>query len=187
MDFLLVTLTAATFVAAHSGTRTDSTGAAARVDVALQQRDTTRRPHAVEISDWYARRDAVHRLGSYTMLPLFAAQYVVGDRLMNASSRAGWVKPTHAALAGGVAALFAVNTVTGVWNLWDSRRDGEGRSRRLVHAVFMLAADAGFAWTGVLANEASGSTNNRNKHRNVALASMGVSTVGAALMWLRRD
>jgi hypothetical protein len=187
MDLLLVTLTAATIVTADTGRAADSTGAATRVDITLQQRDTTRRPHAVEYSDWYARRDLVHRLGSYIMLPVFAAQYVVGERMLNSSTRPTWAPSTHAALANTVAALFTVNTVTGAWNLWDSRSERAGRSRRMVHAAFMVAADAGFAWTGLLADNAGESSINRSLHRNVALGSMALSTVGAALMWFRRD
>ncbi len=36
-------------------------------------------------------------------------------------------------LAASIAVLFGVNTVTGVWNLRDARKDPAGRTRRTVH------------------------------------------------------
>ena len=45
-------------------------------------------------------------------------------------------------LAAGVAVLFGVNTVTGVWNLWEGSRNPSGRTKRLVHGILMLCADA---------------------------------------------
>jgi hypothetical protein len=154
----------------------------------VPQLDTPRvRPRAVEYSDWYARRLAIHRIGSYTMLPLFAAEYALGDRLLNGTNVASWVKPAHATVAGGVATLFTVNTVTGVWNLWDSRHDPAGGTRKWLHAGLLLASDAGFAWTGVLAGDANKSPSNARRHRNVAVGSMALSTVGTALMWFWKD
>ncbi|HWJ24440.1 MAG TPA: hypothetical protein VNS52_18920, partial [Gemmatimonadaceae bacterium] len=82
-----------------------------------------RRPRAIEYSDWYARRLTIHRIGSYTMIPLFAAEYALGQRLLSTSPRPAWVRPTHIGVAVGTAALFGVNTITGAWNLWDSRHD----------------------------------------------------------------
>ena len=91
------------------------------------------------------------------------------------------------AVAAGVGAIFVSNTVTGLWNLWDSRHDEAGRGRRWVHAGLMLAADAGFVWTGRLASDAKHSDHDAQRHRNVALGSMALSTVGAGLMWLWRN
>lgn len=149
-------------------------------------RDTTppRRPRAVEYSDWYARRLAVHRVGSYAMLPLFAAEYALGDRLLSARPQPGWVRPSHVGVAVGLGALFTVNTVTGVWNLWDSRHDPSDRTRKWVHSALLLAADAGFAYTGAIAGQATGSAAGRTRHKNAALVSMGLSTAGTAMMWL---
>ena len=154
-------------------------------------------PRAVEYGDWYGRRLTVHRWASYTMLPLFAAQYVLGDRILDQKTDAyagigNGVDPTtkrrHQFVAGGVGALFTLNTVTGLWNLYDSRRDPAGRRLRTVHALTMLAADAGFVTTGLIASRASdeGPPEART-HRNVALGSMGIATAGAALMWFRGD
>jgi hypothetical protein len=145
------------------------------------------RPRAIEYSDWYARRLTIHRIGSYTMLPLFAAEYALGDRLLTGTNVASWVKPTHVTVATGLGALFTVNTVTGVWNLWDSRHDPAGRTRRWLHAGLMVASDAGFVWTGALADGAGHSPSDARLHRNVAIGSMAISTAGTVLMWLWKD
>lgn len=146
-----------------------------------------RRPRAIEYSDAYFTRLQIHRIGSYTMLPLFAVEYALGQNLMNGKPQQDWVKGSHAAVALGVGALFTVNTVTGVWNLWDARSDPAGRSRRWLHSALMIASDAGFAWTGQLAGDAKHSVNAQQKHRNVALGSMAISTVGAGMMWIWKN
>ncbi|HPV73813.1 MAG TPA: hypothetical protein PLX31_02910, partial [Gemmatimonadaceae bacterium] len=108
--------------------------------------DTTRpRRVAVEYSDAYATRLTIHRVASYTMLPLFGAEYILGQRLLDHSSST--TRNQHAVVAGAVATLFGVNTITGVWNWWEGRNDENGRTRRTVHTVLMLAADAGFVAT----------------------------------------
>ncbi|HEX6560028.1 MAG TPA: hypothetical protein VF021_11215 [Longimicrobiales bacterium] len=142
--------------------------------------DTPQAP-LIEYSDAYATRLTIHRLASWTMLPLFAAQYYTGAKLYSdGASAPAWVRKSHGPLATGVAVLFGVNTVTGVWNLLEARKDPAGRTRRTIHSVLMLAADAGFATTGVLANQAENSSAKRSLHRTVALSSMGV----AALSWI---
>lgn len=146
-----------------------------------------RRPRAVEYSDWYARRLAIHRIGSYTMLPLFAAEYALGQRLLSTSPQPNWVRPTHLGVAYGLGALFTVNTVTGAWNLWDSRHDETGRTRRIVHTALMLASDAGFAYTGSIGRQGRSSLDASYRHRNAALASMGLSVVGTGMMWFWKD
>lgn len=151
------------------------------------QLDTVRRrPRPIEYSDAYATRLTIHRIGSYTMLPLFATEYVVGQKLLNDSPPASWVRPTHQTVALGLGALFTVNTVTGAWNLWDSRSDPAGRTRRIVHTTLMLAADAGFAITGALGSERA-SANQRIQHRNVAIGSMALSALGTGIMWFWKD
>jgi hypothetical protein len=144
------------------------------------------RPVATVYSDAYETRLTIHRIGSYTMLPMFAAEYVLGQQLLT-GGYANWVKPAHSVVAGGLGILFGVNTVTGVWNLAESRHDPEGRTRRLIHSALMIASDAGFVWTGVIAGAAKHSQDAANRHRNVALGSMGLSTIGAAMMWLWKN
>jgi hypothetical protein len=54
------------------------------------------------------------------------------------------MKSAHTITGVGIGALFGVNTVTGVWNMWEARKDPNGRRRRLIHGISMLGADAGF-------------------------------------------
>ena len=154
---------------------------------AAQLSDTQpRRRRAVEYSDWYSRRLTIHRVGSYTMLPLFAAEYILGNQLMHGNEGSG-MKPAHVAVATGIGALFTVNTVTGAWNWWDSRSDPAGRTKRTLHTLAMLASDAGFVWTGAIGDGAKRSDANARRHRNVALGSVGVATIGTAMMWLWKN
>lgn len=141
----------------------------------------------VEYSDWYGRRLAVHRALSWAMLPLFAVSYYTGDRLLN-EGRLGvpaWVRIAHPWVATTDVAIFGVNTVTGVWNLWDARHDAEGRTRRIIHSVLFIAADAGFAYAGSIGKQARDNGAIRDRHRAVALSSMAVSTLGWAIMLFR--
>jgi len=155
-------------------------------------------PRAVEYSDWYGRRLTVHRWASYTMLPLFAAQYVLGDRILDQKTDAYRgvgdgvdpdTKRLHQITAGAVGGLFTLNTVTGLWNLYDARRDPIARRQRTVHALTMLTADAGFVLTGFVAAKRASDKGppEARAHRNIALGSMAVATAGAALMWFARD
>ena len=155
-----------------------------------------RRP-VVEHSNAFYTRLTIHRWASYTMVPLFVAQYVAGEQLISRRDRgedAGSLSGLHGTLAGAVAGLFVVNTVTGAWNWWDERREPEGRTKRTVHSLLLLLADAGFVATGATANgiededegedEGGGSA---STHRNLAIGSMAVATVGAAMMWFWKD
>ena len=163
--------------------------------VALPDTEPPRRPKAVEYSDAYGTRLTIHRWGSYVMLPLFAAEYVLGDRLLRqkedvfAGRRGGppsaSLRRTHAVVAGGVGLLFVSNTVTGVWNLAEARHDPDGRRLRTLHALTMLASDAGFVATGVMGRRTVDRTpREARNHRDVAVASMGVAAVGAGMMWI---
>lgn len=147
--------------------------------------DTPRvRPRAVEVSDWYGRRLTIHRYLAYSVIPLFAAQYVAGNQLYHESASAPtWAKTTHRTVASTLVGVFGVNTVTGLWNLWDSRSVSEGRLLRTAHALTMLAADAGFTYAGAkLAREAETSAVKRRQHRDVALASIGLTVAGGLMM-----
>ena len=160
------------------------------------------RPKAVEYSDWYARRLTIHKYGSYLMLPLFGAEYYLGEKLIKGDASDA-EKSMHVAVATGIGALFTVNTVTGVWNLWDSRKDPADRTKRIVHSVLMIAADAGFALAAASAedDESEGGgdfgggdqvsavrmvergEDDASTHKAIALTSIGISTVGTVLMW----
>ena len=150
--------------------------------------DTGRRPRAVEYSNAYFTRLTIHRYASYAELPLFAAEYVLGEKLLR-DDRAGirhhsTLHAAHVGVAAALGTLFAVNTVTGVWNLWEARHDPAGRPRRMIHAVSMLAADAGFAWAGAIAGGAKHNVADANHHRAVALTSFGIATASTLMMWL---
>jgi hypothetical protein len=148
--------------------------------------DTTprRRPRAVEVSDAYAMRLRIHRYASYTTIPLFAVQTIAGNQMyQSGGSDPAWAKSLHGIGAAGLGALFTVNTVTGVWNLWESRGVSEGRTVKLVHSALMLASDAGFAYAGIkLGPDATRSGVKRQEHRRVAFISMGGALAGYATM-----
>jgi hypothetical protein len=157
------------------------------------------RPRAIEYSDWYYRRLTMHRIGSYVEFPLFAAEYILGNRLLQDQQQLGFVPPgrhpdtpqvpsglltAHTLVASGLGVLFGFNTITGGWNLWESRKEPVGRTRRVVHTVLMLAADAGFAATGAAGGGAKHSQSNADTHRGLAEASMGVAGAGTIMMWV---
>ncbi len=124
------------------------------------------------------------------MLPLFAGEYATGSRLMSqGTSSPAWIKRAHPLFADGVLALFAVNTVTGAWNLWDARRSSDGRTWRTIHSVLMLAADAGFTYVGSLSRSAKESGAVRQRHRAFAIASGGTAVLSVVMMLplIRRD
>ncbi len=158
----------------------------------LQQRDTIapadtiRKPRqkAIVYSDAYATRLTLHRRLSWAMLPLFAASYITGDQLIKDPSGApSWARKLHGPAATGSALLFGANSVTGVWNLWDGRHDPNGRTRKIIHSLLFTAASGGFVYAGTqLANDAEQSQAKRRDHRNLALGSMGVSTVSWLIM-----
>ncbi len=158
----------------------------------------TTRPRAIEYSDWYYRRLTMHRIGSYVEFPLFAAEYVLGERLLHDQQQLGFVPPgqhpdsprvpsglltAHTVVAGGLGVLFAFNTVTGGWNLWESRKAPAGRTRRIVHTVLMLAADAGFAATGAVGGSEAQSIQREHasRARGGVHGSSGTSTI---MMWV---
>ena len=148
-----------------------------------------RRPRAIEYSDWYFTRLTIHRYGSYAMLPLFAAEYSLGQNLINDASPPGWMKPSHGVVAGGIGVLFGLNTITGVWNLWDSRQDPNGRTRRILHSALMLASDAGFLAAGMYTPshedfiDYASYRHRVNVHKGLAIGSIALSTIGGGMMW----
>src|SRR5258705_11072090 len=105
------------------------------------------RVQAIEVSDWYNRRLTIHRWLAYGTIPLFGFQYAAGTRIWNQGPRApAWARNGHRAGAATLAGVFTVNTVTGVWNLWDSRHVEQRRALRYFHAATMHAADPALTW-----------------------------------------
>jgi hypothetical protein len=148
-------------------------------------------PVAIDYGHAYEVRAKIHRYASYTTLPLFAADIIVGQSLLNQAHRGE--KPSsgengvHIALGTAIGGLFAVNSVTGVWNLVESRKDPNQRGLRLAHGLLMLGADAGILATVLTAP----STHDRNgvfvfernpAHRPLALTSIGVATASYLMM-----
>jgi hypothetical protein len=171
---------------AHRNPLLDARAVPAWAYPAASDTQPRRRRHAVQYSDWYYRRLQVHRWGSWLELPVFGTEYWLGQKLINDVQLASWVKPAHGAVAGVLGGLFTINTVTGVWNLYDSRNDTDDRALIWTHSVLMLASDAGFAITGALGGNAKHSGSDRTLHRNVAIASMSLATAGTLLMWVKR-
>lgn len=150
--------------------------------------DTVRpRARAIEVSDAYELRLRIHRYASYTIIPLFVVQSVAGNQLLQAdksgATRPGWAKTVHSAGAAGLGAIFTLNTVTGLWNLYESRGNTNGRTKRWLHSALMLGSDAGFTYTGlVLASDAKNDQSARENHRNYAYYSMGAALAGYGIM-----
>jgi hypothetical protein len=133
-------------------------------------------------ANYYKRLD-VHRVASYTLLPLAALQVAAGLQLYEHGSEApNWAKVGHRIGATGIAALFVTNVATGIPNLIAGRKDPNDRARRFTHATLMLAASVGFTATGLLSERAEGSADDREMHRTVALTSVALATVGYATM-----
>jgi len=156
----------------------------------------TGRPKAIEYSDAYAVRLKIHMIASYFELPLFAAEYFLGQKLLNDtttfvpgqrnasnSSTRSW----HSTVAGGLGVLFSVNTITGVWNLIESRNDPAGGVRKWIHSIAMLLADAGFALTANAGGDARRTLTGANNHRNLAIGSMSLAAASTLMMWLWKD
>lgn len=137
---------------------------------------------AVEYSDAYRLRAKIHRVASFATLPLFATEGVVGQSLYNDPT--GGKKTAHLAVASGIGALFAVNTVTGVWNLMEGRHDPNASRRRWLHGLLMLGADAGFLATAMTApeNEHGSVDGSRATHRAIAFTSIGAASAGYLIM-----
>ena len=144
---------------------------------------------AVEHSDAYQTRRKIHKYASFATLPLFATELALGQSLYNTSANAGSKRTAHAVVGAGIVGLFAVNTVTGAWNMFgEDRNDPNGRTLRLVHGLLMMAADVGFVATWQ-SGPNSGSQRQaltfetrKATHRNMAIASISVGTAGYLLM-----
>jgi hypothetical protein len=145
-----------------------------------------RRPVAFEYSDGYKVRARIHKVASIATLPLFVAEYLVGADLYNhPESVTDGKRSTHTALAASTGVLFGINTITGVWNLVEARKDPNHSTRRTIHGILMLVADAGFAATGATAPESEHGRvddGSRSTHRALALTSMGIATVSYLMM-----
>jgi len=154
----------------------------------VAQDQPARRPVPVEYSDFYKTRAKIHKYASFATLPLFVANYFVGQDLYNHPGDES-KKGLHDGLVASTAVVFGMNTVTGVWNLWEGRKDPNHRTKRMTHGILMIIADVGFMATAALApdyeNEHGGvptTSGGASTHRTVALTSMGIATVSYLIM-----
>jgi hypothetical protein len=158
--------------------------------VALDSAQHRQRPRPIEYSDAYFVRLKIHYIASFATIPLFVAEYFVGRSLYNNPGTASRsLRSWHNNLAVALGGLFTLNTVTGLWNLWESRRDPAGRARRYIHGFSMLAADAGFVATARMTPDrdfrrTGGTTgqSSANLHRALAISSMSVSLASYVMM-----
>ena len=143
---------------------------------------------AFEYSDFYNTRRKIHMIASWATIPMVVGRVLGRTEALRRRAAASRPSPLMVLSRLVIAALFAVNTVTGVWNLWEGRKDPNGRTRRIVHSVLMLAADAGFVAAASLApdNDDGSFMTDRSAHRNVAIASMSIATASYLYMLVTR-
>jgi hypothetical protein len=143
------------------------------------------RPVAIEYSDAYYTRAKIHKYASFATLPLFATEVALGQNIYNdPNANSSAVKGAHIAVGSAITGLFAVNTVTGVWNLWESRNDPSHHKLKLIHGILMLGADAGFVATFASGPNGRGATIDTDKqtHRSIALTSIGLASASYLIM-----
>lgn len=153
----------------------------------------TVRSGAISLSDGYYTRLDIHRYAGYATLPLFAIEYLAGQKLLEKGSAAPlWAEKVHKPAAYLVAGVFTLNTVTGLLNLAEASKVREGKKRRWVHSIMMLAADAGFIYGASVAPStatidariAAGKRGGWTPHKVATVASMGVSTFAYLMMYI---
>jgi hypothetical protein len=144
------------------------------------------RPVAIEYSDAYYTRAKIHKYASFATLPLFATEVALGQTVYNdPNANSSAAKGAHIAVGSAITGLFAVNTVTGVWNMWESRHEPSHHKLKLIHGILMLGADAGFVATfasGPGGRNAANLDSQKQTHRTLALTSIGVATGSYLLM-----
>jgi hypothetical protein len=155
-------------------------------DAAPAGQDQTPRPTAIEYSEGYEMRAKIHKYASFATLPLIGTEVVLGQSLYNDPySRTSAKRGAHIAVGTAITSLFAVNTVTGLWNLYESRDDPHHRTRRLWHGILMLGADAGFVaayGTGPGGRNLVNFDSQKQTHRAVVFTTMGVATTSYLMM-----
>jgi hypothetical protein len=156
------------------------------VESADDTQPSSARPVAIEYSEGYYKRAKIHKYASFATLPLFATEVALGQTVYNdPNARTSAARNAHIAVGTGITALFAVNTVTGVWNMWESRNDPSHHKLKLLHGILMLGADAGFVATfgsGPGGHESAALDSQKQTHRAIALTSIGLATTSYLLM-----
>ena len=141
-----------------------------------------------DVGDWYNRRLTLHRYAAWAAVAAFPVEIYTGWRLRSPGADPEWVRDTHRATVWVLGSTFAVNTVTGAWNWWDTRKEPEGRGWRTAHAVVMVAADAAMFATA-RAGQARARGEGGEWHRELAFTTAGLTTIGHLMMLgpFRRD
>jgi hypothetical protein len=141
---------------------------------------------AFEYSDGYKTRAKIHKYAAFATLPLFASEFYLGQSIYNTPSDSK--KNAHLVIGTGIMGLYGAQAVTGVWNMVEASHDPnpDGKKRRLVHSILMLASGAGFAITPMVApgghEERLNGPSSASTHRAVAYTSIGIGTAGYLLM-----
>src|SRR6476646_2841604 len=155
-------------------------------DADPQDPSQTARPKAIEYSEGYETRAKIHKYASFATLPLLGTEAILGQSLYNDPySRTSAKRGAHIAVGTAITGLFAVNTVTGLWNLRESRHDPHHRTLRLWHGIMMLGADAGFVaayGTGPGGRNLINFDSEKQTHRAVVFTTMGVATASYLMM-----
>ena len=153
--------------------------------------DQARRPVAIEYSHGYEVRLKIHKYASYATLPLFGAEWWLGQSLYSntPADRGDSRKGLHAFVGASIVGLFGLNTVTGAWNMFgEGWKDPNHHTLRLVHGLLMMAADTGFVYVAMngpnsrRVSEALTYESDKALHRNVAIASISTATVSYLIM-----
>ena len=143
------------------------------------------RPKSFQYSHGYEVRRKIHVYASVATLPLFGVQAYLGQKLYNGDFSDA-ERTAHQWVAASIVGLFALNTVTGVWNLYEGWGDPNHKKLRVTHGVLMLAADAGFAYSAFAAPSRRSDVSTHSTHRNVAYFSISAATAGYLIMLFGR-
>jgi len=145
------------------------------------------RPIAIEYSEGHETRAKIHKYVSWATLPLIGTEFWLGQRLYDNPGTDDSLRGLHGTVGAGLIGVFAVQSVTGAWNLLEAS-GAPGHKKRLTHGLIMLAAEGGFIAAAAMApghsRTAISLDADRSTHRTVAVVSMGVGTAGYLWMLL---
>jgi hypothetical protein len=138
---------------------------------------------------WLSVAGKIHKYASFATLPLFATELALGQSIYNDPANADSRKGAHIAVGTGIIGIFGVNAVTGVWNMVEDRHNPKDNKLRLIRGLLMLTANVGFvatAATGPHGKEhgfpTPPSESDKALHRDLAIGSMAIGTVGYTIM-----
>jgi len=137
---------------------------------------------AFEYSEGYRQRARIHRIASFATIPIFATEAIIGQSLYSNPTDAK--REAHVMVSGALGGLFFINTVTGVWNLLEARKDPHFGRRKWAHAVLMMGANVGFVASAALAPDSEDGElgDSRAAHRAVSVSAIALATTGYFIM-----